>query len=401
MFSSDYEGSFILINDDGDFESSKQIVYHEYVHFLTNTGKLPLPPWLGEGLAEVYSTIEPRGKKEVLIGKPPAGSVETLLSSSLIPLDRFFNVRHDSPEYNSVDHGRGEFYAQSWGFIHFLFFGKTDFPKSTYPELIKLVQTEYRISEEKFSQIFGIGFKEMEKQLQRYISNGKYVMSVKPKPEIEGTENLVLRPGVEGEELLPIGMVRFTTREVSEAAGYLMAAYNALPQSPDATAYYGYLYFKNQRYGDAATYLQKAVALGSDSPATHLFAGVAGVLAKNPNGSVTLRILDEKTTRDLLGLLTKAKERGEYRELLYTGIGRVWTSSTIDPKKEDLAVILEGAKLYRDDYEIAFYLALMIYRAGGATDSRTLVDHYLKKDLSRVDRKSFEWLLWVMNNPKK
>jgi tetratricopeptide (TPR) repeat protein len=401
MFSNDYEGGIILINDAGNFEYSKQVVYHEYVHFLTNTGKLHLPRWLGEGIAEVYSTIEPKGRKEVVIGKPPQGSVETLVTSSLIPMDRFFNVSHDSPEYNSSDHGQGEFYAQSWAFIHFLFFGKTDFPKSTYQELVHLVNTEYRVSEEKFSQIFGIGFKEMEKQLERYILNGRYSMAVRPKPEIEGTKNLELRSGIEGEEMLPIGMVRFATRGASDAAGYLMAAYNQFPQSPDACAYYGYLDFRNEKYADAAKYLQKAVALGSVSPATHLFAGVAGVLAKNPTGNVAIRVIDGEETRELLGYLSQAQELGEYRNHLYTAIGRIWNCSTINPTKEDLTVMLEGAKLYRDDFEIAFYLTLMIYRAGGELDARKLAEFYMAKDLPGMAKRNFDWLIGVINNPRK
>ena len=40
MFNRDFEGGFILINLDGNFESSKSIIYHEFIHFLLNNRKL-------------------------------------------------------------------------------------------------------------------------------------------------------------------------------------------------------------------------------------------------------------------------------------------------------------------------------------------------------------------------
>lgn len=209
MFSRDYEGGYILINLDGDFEQSKTIVYHEFVHFLVNKRKVRLPAWLSEGLAEVFSTIEPSGRKKVVIGNPPYGNVTVLLERKMIPLDRLFRVSHASSEYNSDDHGRGVFYAQSWALVHYFMFGNTDLPKDAYKRFVSAILKEHYLTEDRFIEIFGIDYKEMEKRLDRYIRSGRYYMSKPDRPEIEGTDDLDLRAGKSGEEYLVIGSIRF------------------------------------------------------------------------------------------------------------------------------------------------------------------------------------------------
>ena len=59
----------------------------------------PVPLWLNEGLAELYSTFESEDGK-VAIGKPIERHVYWLRDQPLIPLRELFAVDVDSPTYN-------------------------------------------------------------------------------------------------------------------------------------------------------------------------------------------------------------------------------------------------------------------------------------------------------------
>ena len=48
-------------------EQAAQIAVHEYVHLVARHAGLKFPPWLNEGIAELYSTIRMQGDK-VLVG---------------------------------------------------------------------------------------------------------------------------------------------------------------------------------------------------------------------------------------------------------------------------------------------------------------------------------------------
>jgi tetratricopeptide (TPR) repeat protein len=392
MFNRDFEGGFILINLDGNFESSKSIIYHEFIHFLSNNRKLRLPPWLSEGVAEVFSTIEPTSKNRVVLGNPPYGNVNVLRDSKMIPLERLFRVSHASPEYNSDDHGRGTFYAQSWALVHYFMFGSTDLPNDAYQRFIEVIKKEYYVSEERFIEIFGIGYQELEKRLDRYIRTGRYFMAKPDKPEIEGTDSLVLTKGVSGEDYLTIGSIRLSTRGQAAAAGYLLSAYESLPESADASAYMGYLNFRNEDYKAAAEYLSEAVEKGTDSPATHLWCAIAKYRTLNPDGSLTARNLDLKTTVEIMKLLFKARELGESRPELYQTIGRVWINSSTTLTEGNLAVIFEGSRLHRDDARIGLYLCLLMDRIGETENAKKLIDYYKSKELRSDERRNFEWL---------
>ena len=76
---------------------------HEYMHLLLRASGGQFPPWLNEGLAEVYSTLEPVAK-QVRIGAPPLGRLQALQRLSWIPVERLLQVRQGDPEYSSKQH---------------------------------------------------------------------------------------------------------------------------------------------------------------------------------------------------------------------------------------------------------------------------------------------------------
>jgi hypothetical protein len=110
----------------GGRDEAIRTVYHEYSHLITTNMVRGLPAWLGEGLAEYYSTFEVRadGKQAMLGGIIPAHLIR-LNTERLLPLEELLTIEHDSPLYNEGSK-RSMFYAQSWALVHMLLNGEKD-----------------------------------------------------------------------------------------------------------------------------------------------------------------------------------------------------------------------------------------------------------------------------------
>jgi hypothetical protein len=110
-------GEALLLRLDLQAGSLQRTVYHEYVHYLTERSLGPLPPWLNEGLAAYWSTVDVRGE-EVFVGRPDYDYLSLLKRNALLPLETIFAADHDSPHYRR-DETMTLFYAQSWALTHF------------------------------------------------------------------------------------------------------------------------------------------------------------------------------------------------------------------------------------------------------------------------------------------
>ncbi|MGP0073602.1 MAG: tetratricopeptide repeat protein [Bryobacteraceae bacterium] len=111
--------AYYLGSDDQDYivmtggeAKSFPVAAHEYAHVVLRTSGSKLPPWLKEGLAEVYSTlhIDDRGTE---VGGPLRGRLQTLHRRDWMPLDRLTGLsdeafQHQERAANDV------FYAESW-----------------------------------------------------------------------------------------------------------------------------------------------------------------------------------------------------------------------------------------------------------------------------------------------
>lgn len=105
-------------------DDALRTIYHEYSHLVTVNMVRGLPVWLGEGLAEYYSTFQVREDgRQALLGGIVPGHLLRLNQERLLPLEELLAVEHDSPLYNEGSR-RSTFYAQSWALVHLLLNGE-------------------------------------------------------------------------------------------------------------------------------------------------------------------------------------------------------------------------------------------------------------------------------------
>ncbi len=391
LFSRDYEGPFIVVNAGGDFDSTRQVVYHEYVHFLTHNRKRRIPPWLNEGIAETFSTIEFK-KDRVRVGEVDPKNLALLERERLIPLDRFFKISRSSPEYNSNQHGRTIFYAQSWALVHYLIYGKSDIPTETRNELLEAAVKKPWITEQEFTRIMGFDFKQMERRLRRYVSGGRNSIQIYDRRNFDTKVEIEFRKASEAEISLIYGALLLAARDPNDAHSYLINAYKKIENSPEAAAFRGYLNIKRRQWDFAAKYLEEAVDRGSTSPSPYFYYTLSRIQSSYPGQKIRRYSFNQGETKKLVGSLLKARELGESREELYQRLGEVWLGSTIKPDEEDLATLIEGHRLYPEDAQIGFYLAFLYFENRDYEEAARLIEFFLAQNLDRVAADNFKGL---------
>jgi hypothetical protein len=108
-------GYTILLRLDLRGDLRFRTVYHEYFHYLTRRNIGPLPPWLNEGLADYWATVDIRDD-QILVGRPDYDYLRLVKRQTPLPLETLFAAGNDSPHYRRT---MNLFYAQSWALTHF------------------------------------------------------------------------------------------------------------------------------------------------------------------------------------------------------------------------------------------------------------------------------------------
>lgn len=105
-------------------DEALRTIFHEYTHLVAGNAARSMPAWVGEGVAEYYSTFEisPDGKSATL-GKLIPSHLQLLNDRSLLRHEELLQVDRSSALYNEGER-RSLFYAQSWALVHMLLSGE-------------------------------------------------------------------------------------------------------------------------------------------------------------------------------------------------------------------------------------------------------------------------------------
>jgi hypothetical protein len=93
----------------------QELIKHELVHFFSSKVTTRQPPWMAEGLASYYETIEYDSETgRVTVGRPPpALLVQAQRRTSVASLEAMFTARE-------IDQEARHFYADAWITTHYL-----------------------------------------------------------------------------------------------------------------------------------------------------------------------------------------------------------------------------------------------------------------------------------------
>ncbi len=246
------------------------IVFHEFVHSLTNENTAKLPTWFNEGLAEYYSTFDVTdGDKKIWLGKVVANHVLWLRQKQFLPFHQLFAITTGSPEYNEKDK-KGVFYSQSWALTHYLMLGSDGKRRPQLSQFLGLLGRGVPQGEA-FEQAFKTDYAVMEKELREYINRDSYkveLVTVNEKLQLDTAMQASLLSDAEAQYYL--GDLLLHMRR-SEAEEYLQKSIGLDPKLALPHSSLGVLRMQQKRVAEAKQHLQQAVALGSDNHLAHYY----------------------------------------------------------------------------------------------------------------------------------
>ncbi|HTS49593.1 MAG TPA: hypothetical protein VMH05_16690 [Bryobacteraceae bacterium] len=105
----------------------RRVAAHEFAHLVFDASGAKLPSWLGEGLAELFSTIHINAKVAEL-GAAPLEQLATLRQHPWIPLSRVLSVERNDPIWDDLS-SASLFYTESWALADMLVFSREYAPR--------------------------------------------------------------------------------------------------------------------------------------------------------------------------------------------------------------------------------------------------------------------------------
>ena len=149
----------------GSDHPARMAAVHQYIHLLAQRSEAELPPWLEEGLASLYSTLEPQGS-QVKFGDMPA---QLLRERQWLPLGELVSIERDSPFCQ--EHDRASlFHAQSWAFTHMIFRSRQF--RERFPNFLTGAIGD--TGEAAFRWVYGKSLEQIEIDFKRHVSQKKF-----------------------------------------------------------------------------------------------------------------------------------------------------------------------------------------------------------------------------------
>ncbi len=230
------------------------VAVHEYVHLLNRHSGVPIPLWMNEGLAELYSTMTPSGEK-VRVGDLIPGRYQALFSDKWLPLAAIFDVDHQSPLYNEKNR-TGMFYAESWALMHMLNLDATY--RAGFTEFGRALRTEP--AADAFRKAYGKSVRDVEKDLQAYIRGSTFQVALFDIKLEKKTQEVEVSPADEIEVNISLADLMIGVNRTEARARYQKLSQDH-PKRPEPFEGLGYLSLYDRDPDQALPSLAKAVEL--------------------------------------------------------------------------------------------------------------------------------------------
>lgn len=260
----------ILLSPRDELKQAQQLVFHEYVHHLFRVMEERPPTWYNEGMAELFSTLQEESGR-LVFGRPVAGRVVQLQQEGLMPLEQLFAVSHESAVFREGEY-TGQFYAQSWGLIHFCYFGANDIPGEKLGLFLDVARSP-RFAEQPervrafFRELFGFDYPELERRVERYMRVGRYQARSLPVPRIADMKTYASRAVAPEEAQLRLAEVAARVNRTPEARLTLLHGAERHPEDTRLDETLGMLaYYDNDQVGTRERW-ERAIEHGTVNPA--------------------------------------------------------------------------------------------------------------------------------------
>lgn len=375
-FQAGQDANYITLSTEGEMAGTYSTIFHEYTHFLVNTnlGKSDIPPWFNEGLAEYYETFSMDGDRKATLGYFNQRHLDLLRDTQLIPLKDFFEVDNYSLHQNG--HGaRSIFYAQAWALMHYMHQSGLG-GSAQLNKFISLIMKKIE-PEKAFRESFAMDYAVLEKILKKYVSQHTFKSWVATfeKPLVPDAQ-ISSAPVSEAEANAYLGDLLYHTHEYENAEVYLKKALELDPNSSFANTSYGLVRMRQNKFGEAKQFLEKAIASGS--PNYLAYYDYAFVLSREGMDQMNyVRAYSPETSDKIRNALKKAIEINPNFSESY---GLLAFISIVNDERLDEALeyLKLGQQLQPGNQEYALRLAEIYERQRNFKDAKAIAEKLAK-----------------------
>lgn len=283
---------FIVVGEVG--EQSSLTASHEYTHLAFEHAGFSLPPWLGEGIAELFSTLRAHGS-DTVFGETLPGRLQELREGQWVPLETILTADKKSPYYNEAKKA-DSFYDESWALVHMLM--TTNQYRGKFWEALSSID-KGTPSVKALETTYGMPLAKLEEALRSYILGNRYNM-LKVSIPLEATDKVASQPAdrFEVRELQAELLMGINGRQ-DEARQRLGELTREDASRPGPWANLGYIAWRDGHTDEAAEDFGKAFDRGDRNPRLIMDLAQAYQGTKPERSMEALRALLEAHTDDI------------------------------------------------------------------------------------------------------
>lgn len=361
----------IGLAETADTESTRHLIFHEGVHWITSADPAPQPTWFSEGLAESFSTFG-RKVEKVHLADPISTHVELLRATSLLPMGPFLTQQgslFDRDSHTDL------YYAQAWALVHFLLFSGDPERRD---QLTRYLTAYRKQSAEASAQVaFGPDLQGLSDALGRYIKQSSMHILLLPLHKAPPPPAIVDAPPVEVE--VALAKLALWATDTTLADSHAARAAALAPDAPAVHELKTYLALRAKDHDTALLEARRALQAGSQDAAMFLLAAEA--LQETGYGSAEERAQRQADLCEQAILLRPTLL--EAYEHLVAAVAQMQM-----PAPQELTFLKGGMQIFPQEPALGIGLAAAQYKLGQREAAFAALDVALTDErLGGADRK--------------
>jgi len=374
---------------------TSDLVHREYVHFILGRIGDRVPPWLQQGLWQIFIGMNYSGDQigfpglhspdEVAVRKTgqAAGRETALKAGAFLPLETLFRA-----DQIAQDDTSSPWSHECYEFAHFCLFGAPDRYRAPFLRFA-LVSSRAPVTEDLFRSCFGMGYAEFLPLLWNYTGWSEdrgFEVKGKDGGKADPVPHPTLRAATDGE----VGRIKGETLRMAgrmEAAHYaLIAPYQRGSRDPQLLASLGLQEAAAGQTERAVRFLEAATAAHTTRARAWAELGQLRLTAAlahpgAPGGKLTV---DQLST--IFSPLFAARKLPPALPEVYVAIAEAWEHAGVQATAGHLAVLTEGAAVFPFDTELVCRAAQVQAQFGLMDQARALCQLGLEFAAAPADR---------------
>lgn len=333
--------NLIAIAAEGARDDTRELIYHEGVHWFLSGLDQRLPLWLEEGLGEIFGSFTLSGNTFTL-GANRTYYTRHVGIAKAMPFVQLSSVRAGELQYNGKHGDQSQlFYAQSWVAVHDLLFTEGSVGWSTLRIFLAQSPTSDDVGKN-FEEGFGVTPDAMDLRMKAYLRGTRLTTRKFTFDRTNIEAGFVTAPASVAEVDLVLGNLLLGSNRHDEAAAYFWRAAAAMPQDPRPREALAEVELGKRDISAALDHYRAAGALGGRSYAGYYLMGQASLRSLSLSGGMAG--MSEDATQEAAENFVEAIKRNARFLPAYEALGM--TAFGFSEASEAGKLVVEGARRF-------------------------------------------------------